>query len=99
MSTNRFYRRRFLNKRGHHAGAYVIATVGVDRTLLSGDEGRYVDASIRLADCGRMITLDFDVDNKSDARNALHKAHLLREVLGGFIGALEEAIDEAGHHP
>jgi len=46
MSDTRFYRRRFLNKRGHHAGAYVIASVALDRWP---DSEYCVDAFIDLA--------------------------------------------------
>lgn len=97
MSTRRFYRRRFLNKRGHHAGAYVIATVDVEHYTHKGKERRAVDAYIDLADCGRVIALDFDVNSKPRARNAIYKAQLLRDVLDGFIDALGDATGEAGH--
>ncbi len=30
MPFRRFYRRRFLNLRGHHAGAYVLADVSIE---------------------------------------------------------------------
>ncbi|MDN5852964.1 MAG: hypothetical protein L0K86_08970, partial [Actinomycetia bacterium] len=57
MSAPRFYRRRFLNKRGHHAGAYVIASIEFERSYR--DDGHdVVDACLTIADCGRVATLD-----------------------------------------
>lgn len=82
------YRRRFLNRRGHHAGAYVVAEITVDRW---GDNDSHVDASLTVADCSRIATLDFDVYSHSDATNALHKARLLRDLLIDYTDALERA--------
>ncbi|HET7689132.1 MAG TPA: hypothetical protein VFK41_02030 [Nocardioidaceae bacterium] len=90
MSSRRFYRRRFLNKRGHHAGAYVLADCSIE-TYQSVAE---VAASLTIADCGRVATLNFDVRSESDAGNALYKARLLRDVVGDFVVALEESVEE-----
>ena len=62
MTTKRFYRRRFLNKRGFHAGAYVLASCEVDVFAPSGGDPTYtVDAELTVADCARITTLDFCV--------------------------------------
>ncbi|MFC7490227.1 MULTISPECIES: hypothetical protein [unclassified Knoellia] len=101
-----YYRRRFLNRRGHHAGAYAIAQVDLERarthaanadtdTDADADESASVDAQLNLADCQRMVTLDFYADDRDSARNALHKARLLREIVNGFVDALEEAVEKA----
>lgn len=90
MSSRRFYRRRFLNQRGHHAGAYVLADCGIE-TYKSGAE---VGAFLTIADCGRVATLNFDVRSEADAGNALYKARLLRAVVGDFVAALEESVEE-----
>lgn len=93
MAIKRFYRRRFLNLRGHHAGAYVIADCGVAR---SWNDARSIEAELTVSDCSRVVTLDFnfDADNEASVRNSLHKARTLLEVVQGFVGALEVAREE-----
>jgi hypothetical protein len=88
----RFYRRSFLNRRGHHAGAYVIADVRVERDQRS--PRRWVIADLTIADCHRVAVLDFGVNDPQDAANALHKARLLRDVVAAFAEALEAAVEE-----
>lgn len=86
------YRRRFLNRPRHHTGAHVIARVD----LVQYKKGApYVDGSLRLADCYRVIELDFEIRTKTDAKNALHKAKLLRNLLEEFTEALEDAIEQS----
>ncbi len=86
------YRRQFLNRRGQHSGAHAIAIVEVvhnpkkDRT--------HVEGSLRLADCYRVIELDFRVFDLADAKNSLHKAKLLRELIGDFSDKLEKATEQ-----
>jgi hypothetical protein len=92
--SRRYYRRRFLNQRGHHAGAYVLADISIDRPRRA-DEGAAVDANLTIADCGRVATLDFYVHDAAGARNALHKMRILREIVDGFAEALEAAIEDA----
>lgn len=90
-TSSRFYRRRFLNRRGHHAGAYVIAAVHSDPA--PSDTGRRrLSAYLTIGDCGRVVTLDFDVCDLPTAHNALHKARLLRDVVDGFVAAVEAAV-------
>jgi hypothetical protein len=90
MAIKRFYRRRFLNLRGHHAGAYVIADCGVARTW---NDPRCIEAELTVSDCSRVVALDFsfDVDDEASVRNSLHKARTLLEVVQGFVDALEAA--------
>jgi len=92
MSTRRLYRRRFLNRPGHHAGAYAIAQVRV----YAGRKKRkgYVSATLAIADCSRVVELDFYAGDESGAANALHKARLLREIVTEFSEAYELAIEE-----
>lgn len=95
MTTKRFYRRRFLNQRGFHAGAYVLADCRVETFRPRGGPPRYdVCADLTVADCGRIVTLEFGVHSESSARNALHKAKLLRDVIIDFTEALEAAVEE-----
>ena len=88
-----FYRRSFLNRRGYNAGAYVIAEV----ELVASRDGTDVQASVDIADCNRLVSLDFYVDclDGAGARgNALHKARLLRDTLIVFTEHLERALEE-----
>lgn len=89
MATRRFYRRRFLNRRGYHAGAYVLADL---RVLKDSDGERSVDADLTIADCSRVTSLDLSAYNAGDARNALYKARLLRAVVNDFTEAFESAV-------
>ncbi|OYO15802.1 hypothetical protein BI335_12055 [Enemella evansiae] len=92
MGRSLFYRRRFLNRRGHHANAYVVAEVELE----PGKRGERPDvcAQLTIADCRRSATLDFDIYSDRDVANALRKARLLQEILDGFVAALEHAVDE-----
>ena len=99
MSINHFYRRRFLNQRGHHAGAYLLASCGLDVFRRSGSEPSYsVDAELTVADCGRIVTLDFSAHSEASARNALHKSRQLRDALVDFTAALEATVEEWRAH-
>ncbi|HAM45203.1 MAG TPA: hypothetical protein DCM67_09335 [Propionibacteriaceae bacterium] len=90
MASTRYYRRRFLNRRGYHAGAYVIADVHLERFGSGASRNVEVCASLTIADCGRVTTLDFDMPDARSTANALYKARLLQEVVNGFVAALEE---------
>lgn len=90
MAVKAFYRRRFLNRRGHHAGAYVIAECRLE-TYRGSQE---VDAALTIADCNRIAVLDFSIARKTDAVNALHKARLLRDIVAEFTAALEAAAED-----
>lgn len=95
MTTKRFYRRRFLNRRGFHAGAYVLADCQVDVFRpVSGAPQYSIDAQLTVADCGRIATIDFAAGDEAAARNALHKARLLRDVVVDFTAALEATVDD-----
>lgn len=88
----RFYRRTFLNRRGHHAGAYVLADIFLDRSF-AGDRV-WLSAELTLADCSRVATLDFDISSQRDVSNALYKARLLRDVIVAFTESLEAGSEE-----
>ena len=92
MPTRRFlYRRKFLNRPRHHAGANVIARVELEQVK---ERDPNIEASLSISDCRRSIELDFDIWSRADARNALHKAAVLRDVLEEYVSALQEAVDE-----
>jgi hypothetical protein len=87
VPTYRFYVRRFLNRRGHYAGAYVLASV----RDTSRERGSYVepDVEFTLADCNRVVSLDFPLSSESSRRNSLAKAAVLADVTARFKEALE----------
>jgi hypothetical protein len=89
------YRRRFLNRRGFHSGAYVLASCTLETFRPRGGKATFsVDAEFTVADCGRVATLDFSVHHEAAARNALYKAYQLRRAIDDFTDALEGAIEE-----
>ena len=73
----RYYVRKFLNRPGHHGGAYVLATVEQEWSELE------------IADCSRHIRLEFPLDSRSDRSNSIRKAKLLAKVAVDFLDALE----------
>ena len=93
MATRRHYRRRFLNRPGFHAGAYVIAEVRVYRRADHRTKPS-IEASLSIADCSRVADLDFCAYDPADVRNALHKARLLRDTVVEFVEAYEAAVEE-----
>lgn len=92
MSTRRLYLRRFLNRPGHHAGAYVIAQVDVHAGR-KGHKG-HVDAALTIADCRRVVELEFSAYGEAEAENALRKARLLRDIVTEFTEVYERALVE-----
>ena len=84
---NRYYTRRFLNKRGHHAGAYILAFV--EDTSRRKKDPDWTDIEFTLADCGRQISLSFEVSTEELA-NSLHKVDVLIDTLSKFRSALVE---------
>ncbi len=89
----RFYVRKFLNRRGHHAAAYVYAVVEQAR-----DDDAYTDdPTFELTDCFRRVELEFPLGSAADRANSVRKARLLAEAAVGFADALEaEAERRAG---
>lgn len=97
MAFRRFYRRAFLNKRGHHAGAYALADIVLDEPFMNSSDGTHrVEGVFTVADCSRVANLNFEAETYGEAANALHKARLLHAMLGDFVVALEAAVAEAG---
>ena len=89
--------RRFLNRPGFHAGAYVLAEVqDTSEKKLQLKEGRLCNPEphlkLELADCSRRIDFEFDIDTPEDVRNSLHKLDTLTGAIERFrAGLLEEA--------
>jgi hypothetical protein len=90
MGSKPFYRRRFLNRRGHHAGAFVLAEC---KTATWRDQAE-LDASVTIADCSRVVTLDLSGATTSEISNALFKARTLRDTLVDLTATLEQMADD-----
>ena len=84
---NRYYTRRFLNKRGHHSGGYILAFV--EDTSKRRKETDWTDTEFTVADCGRQISLSFEV-SPEELANSLYKVDVLIETLTQFRLALVE---------
>lgn len=83
--------RRFLNRPGFHAGAYVLAEVQ-DTSQWSWERDDSPHLKLEIADCTRRIDLDFDVDSAAELRNSLHKLDVLTAAIARFrAGLVEEA--------
>lgn len=81
---NRLYIRRFLNKRGYHAGGYIYAVVADTSKRKTND---WDDIEFTIADCGRQISLSFGA-HPDDFANSLHKVDVLIDSLTRFRVAL-----------
>ncbi len=84
---NRFYVRQFLNRRGHHAGAYVLAFVERTEATQDPDVSSYV--KLEVTDCFHRVNLDFPMWTARDRNNSVRKARMLADVLTRFADALE----------
>ena len=81
---NRFFVRKFLNRAGHHGGAYVLAIV--TKTKESDEHDGY--ANLELADCSRRVSFDFPMWSARDRENSVRKARILAEALVRFADAV-----------
>ncbi len=88
--------RKFLNRIGHHSGAYILAEVQ-DSTRHREDElgWPYPDINLTLADCGRVVSFAFDVDTAAGRSNSLRKIDILIDTLVRFRVAVEEEAELA----
>ena len=84
---NRYYTRRFLNKRGHHSGGYILAFV--EDTSKRTQDIDWTDTEFTVADCGRQISLSFEV-SPDELANSLYKVDVLIDSLTRFRAALVE---------
>lgn len=86
--------RKFLNKPGFHAGAYVLAEVEDSTKHKKGKHGwPYVHVDLTLADCSRVVSFDFDLSSAKDRANSLHKINVLVESLIQFREALRAEVE------
>jgi len=94
---NRYYVRKFLNRRGYHGGAYILASI--ERAPANATSGYGVDTYMEITDCSRRIELEFPMWSKPDRANSLAKARLLADVMSRFADALEAEIEEVAKRP
>ncbi|MCA1704594.1 MAG: hypothetical protein LC808_15565 [Actinobacteria bacterium] len=88
--------RKFLNKPGHHAGAYLLAEVEDSRKHKKGKhDWPYVHVDLTLADCSRVVSFDFDLSSARRRANSLHKIDILVDSLIQFRDALRAEADLA----
>jgi hypothetical protein len=82
--------RRFLNRRGFHAGAYIHAVVPDSTTCRDPECGHRwcVDPVLIISDCDRVTSFDFDIDSPGGRQNSLYKIDVLIESLAQFREAL-----------
>src|SRR5687767_7609363 len=89
MVPDRFYFRRFLNRPGHHGGAYLLASVeDTSRRDDDGESGAWIE--FELADCSRRVRLEFPLGTRRDRLNSTRKAHLLLTAVEAFVAAVDE---------
>jgi hypothetical protein len=72
----RYYTRRWLNRPGYHAGAYVIGCIDASTIHEHTSSG-----SLTIADCSRLIRLEFDTFSPDSRKNALYKTDVLIKTL------------------
>src|SRR5690349_13708358 len=90
MAHKPFYRRLFLNRRGHHAGAYAIAECAVETYRGKPD----LDAYLKLADCSRVVTIDLSGSTIKEIDNAVRKVHVLHDVVTELCASVDAAAAE-----
>lgn len=90
----RFYSRKFLNLRGHHGGAYVLAVV-----QHTADDSPWSDIILELADCSRRVALEFPLYSAADRRNSVRKARLIAEIAAQFADAVEAEAQAVARRP
>jgi len=75
-----------LNRHSHHSAAYVLAAVSEHTDRWRDKRGArhvstWTSASLTIADCSRVISLDLDGGSASDRANTLHKLDVLIDTL------------------
>lgn len=82
MKGYRYYARKFLNKPGFHAGAYVLASVRTRGSL-----------ELVLSDCDRVVSFSLETYGET-YKNTLFKVDTLLQTLTEFRAAMVEQHEE-----
>ena len=85
---NKWGKRAWLNDRKELA-AFIVAHVEYFQ------DDRYVTGDIKIGDCSRMITLDFNSTTPKEREAALKKLYLLQLVLQQFRAKLVQMHEKA----
>ncbi len=87
-----FYRREFLNKETWHSHAHIIAAV----PKVDGRKSeQWVDSpSLSLADCSRLIDLDFGWYDEKELDNSLYKLDLLYKIITQFRSEFKKQAEK-----
>lgn len=103
MSEKILYKtRKFLNKIGYHTGAYIIAEIirYVSTYRSKKNKDKLViptvsqDYSITIADCSRIINLEFSSSTKGNYENSIKKLDLLIDTLKEFKDVMVTSYEE-----
>ncbi len=102
MSEKILYRiRKFLNKKGHHTGAYILAEITRWKHISKRNKKKdkpvipsvSQDYSITIADCSRIINLEFSSSNKNNYTNSLNKLNILIDTLNEFKNVMVKSYE------
>ena len=71
--------------------AYIIAVVEDTREIpnQNEDDWKWGQIELKLADCSREVSFDFDLSSGDDRENSLYKIRRIAEVINAFHKALE----------
>lgn len=93
MSKHLFYARKFLNNEDHGGNAFIEAYVNeIETTTRSSTQS--VDASFTIADCNRIVSLDFSAYGLEDVNALREKVSRLRRVIVAFEKVLLDQYAE-----
>ena len=93
-----FRKRQFLNRMGHHSGAFIFAEIlreswtHTNKKTKQKSTHSHRDITLSIADCSRIINLDFDLGYLPEARNGLKKLDILIDTLKEFKEAYTKEI-------
>jgi hypothetical protein len=90
--------RTFLNLKTE-LRAYIIAVIEDTREIPNHNEDawKWGQIELKLADCSREVSFDFDLSTSEDRENSLYKIRKIAEVINAFHHAIEieaESITE-----
>lgn len=93
-----FRKRKFLNRMGHHSGAFIFAEIlreswtHRDKKTKKKSTHSHRDITLSIADCSRIINLDFDLGCLLEAKNGLKKLDILIDTLKKFKEAYTQEM-------
>lgn len=83
MEKQLFSDRSFINKKGYHSNAAIVATI--ERHDF-GDNGFY--GTYKLSDCNRTVEISIDLDNLDEYENTLYKLDKILKITENFKKAV-----------